>query len=246
MKVLALFFLSVFFAIIFSCNSVLGDSTGNSSGQQSTDSMFFEKFQKGVFPSANYTDTIDTTILTTSPNSNLGASTVGAFGTISTGDKLRYLIRFNIKGYIPKTAVVKNAYLLLYVSSSPSSETGSNKGAYTLTRNFVEGTSNTDIIDGATWNTYDGTNSWTTPGGDFNAALSSNPVDITGLVATDYYTFQLDTSLVQNWVEDVTLNSGILIKNITEISSPQASIVAANETTTLVERPMLIVYYDLP
>lgn len=40
---------------------------------------------------------------------------------------------------------------------------------YPLTRSFAEGSGNgATPADGATWNTYDGTNAWTIPGGDFD------------------------------------------------------------------------------
>ena len=43
---------------------------------------------------------------------------------------------------------------------------------YPLTRSFVQGTGNgTSPADGATWLTYDGTNPWTNPGGDFDLGL---------------------------------------------------------------------------
>jgi hypothetical protein len=43
---------------------------------------------------------------------------------------------------------------------------------YPLTRPFVEGTGGIGpAASGATWNTYDGTNAWTTPGGDFDIAF---------------------------------------------------------------------------
>lgn len=41
---------------------------------------------------------------------------------------------------------------------------------YPLTQAFVEGSGGTsNLATGATWFTYDGTNNWTTPGGDFDA-----------------------------------------------------------------------------
>ena len=44
---------------------------------------------------------------------------------------------------------------------------------YPLTRSFVEGTGyGTSPADGATWLTYDGTNLWTNPGGDFDSGWS--------------------------------------------------------------------------
>jgi hypothetical protein len=237
--------ISILLVFYFSCDVAQTGSTNSSGGVLPADSMIFEKFQKGVFPTVNYSDSIDTMVLITSPNSNYGASTVGAIGTYS-GNIYRYLIRFNIKGYIPNIAKVSKAYLLLYMLANPTTETGSSKCVYALTRNFIEGTSNVDIIDGATWSTYDGTNAWTTPGGDLNSTLISNSLFVSGLVATDYYTFQLDAEAVQGWINDSSSNHGMIIKNVSEGSFAQASVLRSNEYATLVDRPMLIVYYSLP
>ena len=51
--------------------------------------------------------------------------------------------------------------------------TNRNVTLYPLTRSFVQGTGyGTYPPDGATWLTYDGTNSWTNPGGDFDPDCS--------------------------------------------------------------------------
>jgi hypothetical protein len=63
---------------------------------------------------------------------------------------------------------------------------------YPLTRGFVQGTGTTSGVtntSGATWNTYDGTDAWTTPGGDYD---SSTPVMASATpAASSWTTFNL-------------------------------------------------------
>jgi hypothetical protein len=55
-----------------------------------------------------------------------------------------------------------------------------------LTRGFVEGTGDgTPSGDGATWQTYDGTNSWTTAGGDYDANAFVDAVKSTNWFSWD-------------------------------------------------------------
>jgi hypothetical protein len=66
---------------------------------------------------------------------------------------------------------IVSAIVVFYVFQD---NTGSrNVTLYPLTRSFVEGTGDgTSPADGATWLTYDGTNLWTNPGGDFDSDCS--------------------------------------------------------------------------
>ena len=80
-----------------------------------------------------------------------------------------------IWAYSPDQIV--SATVLFYVWQD---NTGTrNVTLYPLTRSFVEGTgSGISPADGATWLTYDGTNLWTNPGGDFD--LSCPVVGVKG------------------------------------------------------------------
>ena len=65
-----------------------------------------------------------------------------------------------------------------------------------------------NFTSSATWQTYDGTHSWTTSGGDYNpTALSTTTVPTT--VGWYYWS---PTSLVQQWVDGTENNHGLLLK----------------------------------
>jgi hypothetical protein len=114
----------------------------------------------------------------------------------------RALLQFSLAA-IPTTDAVLSAKLLLYLGSA-STSTAASLGAYQLTRAWTAG---------ATWNTYDGTNSWTTAGGDFSgtAAATSNGIAATGV----WYSWS-PTALVQGWVNGTIANDGLLLKEPTE------------------------------
>jgi hypothetical protein len=109
------------------------------------------------------------------------------------------LVKWDV-GAIPKDALVLSGDVGLYQSGStvPVDKTLT---VHRLTR---------DWTNGASWNTYDGTHAWTTPGGDFDptpAASQNDPADNDGWV--DWY----PTALVQHWVDGALPNYGVLVKD---------------------------------
>jgi hypothetical protein len=100
----------------------------------------------------------------------------------SDGSICRGLFQFppQLWSYAPSDVV--SASVSFYVWQD---NTGSrNVTLYPLTRSFVEGTgTGTYPPDGATWLTYDGTNAWTNPGGDFDTNYSA--IAVKGPILSD-------------------------------------------------------------
>jgi len=255
-----LLFAVTLIAVFYSCDPAVTD-TGTIKNYIFEDT-FAEKFQEGLFPTTYYKNTRDTSITSADISSDNGNSTFGEIGTTFTTviDKSRFLIKFDIGGYIPKGAIIKKASLILYIipmsglervqliSSVPTIT--SEKGVYELTKNFVEGDIAIDN-DEASWNTFDGFSPWTTPGGDFNTGLISNKLTLTDLSFTDYYTFYINASAVQKWLDTPEMNYGMIIKNIKEDQTNDViARVYTNESNDFFQgpnlRPMFIVYYSLP
>jgi hypothetical protein len=79
-----------------------------------------------------------------------------------------------------------------------------------LTGNWAEGTGTmTATGDGATWNTFDGVNPWTTPGGDYNATASASAVAPNSTASWVDWNV---SGLTQDWVDGIVNNNGIIIK----------------------------------
>jgi hypothetical protein len=92
-----------------------------------------------------------------------------------------------------------------------------NVSLFPLTTTFVVGTGNgTATANGATWLTYDGVNSWTTSGGDFDSAnsvvgakgtLGVNPGDPNGR----FFTFDITSLLANPTAEAELQNYGAML-----------------------------------
>lgn len=115
------------------------------------------------------------------------------------------LIQFDLSGYASADLVGKSATLRLYVGAK---DLFGHVLAKRVTRSWVEGTGTAgSTTDGADWNTYDGTNLWTTPGGDSDAAVIADTlVDAVG----QWYSWDI-TDLVEDWVDGVYSNYGLMM-----------------------------------
>lgn len=106
---------------------------------------------------------------------------------------------------------IAKALVCFYVFNNLTA--GRNITLYPLTRPFAEGTGHSD---GATWNTCDGTNAWTSAGGDFDAG---HPV--VGVRGADGF-FRWDiTALLTNTARTNLLACGALLQ-IDEVPPPSS------------------------
>lgn len=109
------------------------------------------------------------------------------------------LVKWDVSA-IPKDALILTGDAGLYQSGG-TAPVAKQISIHRLTR---------DWTNGASWNTYDGTHAWTTPGGDYDptpAASETVPANDNGW--TDWY----PTALVQHWVDGSLPNYGILVKD---------------------------------
>ncbi len=173
-------------------------------------------------PARKFPITIDpsVTLPVTSPGdctiaSGVYANTTGCSNTTNQVGEYpgvlysRSLLHFDVSS-IPPSAVVRNAKLVLTaVDSSPSPLSSPlNIEAHALARSYTSA---------ATWNKYNGTNSWTTAGGDFSSPVAGT-LSLSGTVTagSQYNLFAPD--LVQAWITGATANDGVLLK-----ANPDAS-----------------------
>jgi hypothetical protein len=213
--------------VLSSCKG--GQGTSGPSGADMSTAVF----QQGVFPAAGYSGAADAMLDQGSPDSNDGTWTYTLFG-LDPGSAYRQLIRFDVSYIVPKSVSVLSAELTLYLQADAGVNTGT---VYELTRGFVE--------NGATWNSYDGVNSWTSPGGDYNPAAMSDPVYFDGSAPT--ITFHLNPAMVQNWIANPGQNYGIIITASNETTgSNWARFYSADYTGNNLQRPALTIKYRLP
>lgn len=188
-------------------------------------------FQEGVYPSASYTGCDDNIILSSSPAANYG--TIGSASTgITGGSVYRTIARFDCTYIIPANVTVTRAFLTLQAIIGEGSNTFN---VYALTRGFGELTSN--------WNTYNGSNTWTTAGGDYGPALGqAQQADSVAKTVT----IELDKTVVQGWISSPSTNYGYILKAENEITGNNQTQFGHSDNITASLRPRLTVYYRLP
>ena len=113
------------------------------------------------------------------------------------------LVSFELKEVLPTGATVLNAQLGMHLSSS-STSTPVSVSAYAATKLWTTA---------ATWNTYDGTNAWTTPGGD---SVPNNAVVNPSVTSPAGWKYWYPTQIVQEWVNGSRENDGLLLADTTQ------------------------------
>jgi hypothetical protein len=186
-------------------------------------------FQKNNYPSSTYAGCADTYLYQGNPTINFGD---GPISVGTDGNAARLLIRFDISALSQSNVTVSKVYLTF----TNQDVVGSNfVTAYALTRAFTE--------SGATWDTYNGINSWTGPGaqGDYNTTPASDRVQLQGAVTM----LTIDAGTVQSWINNPAGNYGLLLKADNETTGANYTYVYSNESVIAGTYPKLTVYYTI-
>ena len=160
-------------------------------------------------------------------------ATDDSFDVIMSGGSAarRGIIQFDLSS-IPVGANVSSAILSLWTGSGL---TNVNMSIHRVTRTWTEA--------GSTWNTYDGSNNWTTAGGDYDAAADANATPSSTTAGTQ--TNWTITSLVQEWV-DGTANNGMIVKLTTESGNTTGHLFRSSDNADAATRPKLVITYTPP
>ncbi len=154
----------------------------------------------------------------------------------SVGTLEHALIQFDLPA-IPPGAKIVSARLELYHTITNGTPVDPGIDIHRVTRDWVEGTqSGGGTADGATWDTWDGSNNWTQGGGDFDITpVASGPVSI---AINDWESWDM-RELVQGWVDGTYPNYGMALKGSgsTDISF------ASKEDADPALRPKLSITY---
>lgn len=145
----------------------------------------------------------------------------------------RSIIKFDLSSISGST--ISSATLSLYVTSYYTSATrtlGVHKIQQSPARNWGETT--------VSWNKYDGTNSWTTGGGDFAASATATA----SVGAKNVWANWTVTTDVQSFCDNGATNFGWVLKDETEDDSQQHKQFASKEYGTASRRPKLVVTYE--
>ncbi len=141
----------------------------------------------------------------------------------------RSMLQFNVSS-IPRDANVLYSRLALWFKAD-STTSPIEIEANGLTRSFTQA---------ATWNKYDGTNAWTTPGGDFTATMSGKQT-----ILDSYKNFWVNwgfAPLVQQWIQEPASNHGVLLKARNETVSGYDEFLRVNNSEKTDEPNLEIAY----
>jgi RHS repeat-associated protein len=162
-------------------------------------------FPVRIDPSYTATVTGQTYVNSGASTTNYSTATVLRVGKDSAGASNNSLIRFDTSG-IPRDDTVALATLNLDVNSNDANANNTTVQVKPITRAWTQ--------TGASWSKYDGTNAWTTPGGDVGAA-SASATFLTGDWSTS---FDL-TKLAADWVSGAVVNNGAQLSSTATANS---------------------------
>jgi hypothetical protein len=170
------------------------------------------------------------------------------FGATSTLAKRRAVLAFDLSS-IPAGSVVTAVTLTLSVTQAPlGGGSASTVEVHRVAASWGEGASSaasgggaTALTDDATWlHRFYNTSSWTTAGGDFDAAVLAS-TGVTGLGAYSWTSAALAAG-VQGWVNNPATNFGWILTG-GEATAQSARKLGSRENADASVRPVLSVTY---
>jgi RHS repeat-associated protein len=175
------------------------------------------------------------------PTTSKCASSELRVGYDSTHEENHALLEFNL-GELPVGVNILAAKLGLYVSAHSTSAAKA-VGVYRVTKPWTTG---------ATWDSYDGTHSWSTPGGDYSSPESESDASVNPSVgaSTGWY-YWYPTRMVQEWVNTTKApeyegkhegyaNEGLIVKD--ETDNQTANLLTIDSPSASGEQPYLEVF----
>jgi hypothetical protein len=164
----------------------------------------------------------DNYMLSNAATLNFGTATIVSIKNDATSEH-RPLLQFDVSS-VPEN--IKNAKLWLYRSSGNSYT--SDIAVHRVTQSWTEAGSN--------WNTYDGSNSWGTSGGDYDSNVFDKK---TVAAANGWYSWDI-TSLVEGWTSGIYTNNGLLLKHDYNADAANPYF-RSSDYATASERPKLVI-----
>jgi len=173
----------------------------------------------------------DTTLQDDDHTINRGSSTNIQAIWAGNSKARRALMKFSLSG-IGSNWNISNVTLFMSRAGTDTC-TQDQIGIYRMTRDFTSS---------ANWLTYNGTNSWTTSGGDFNSTYYSVFTPNSGCT-----NLNVDiTTLFNEWVAGTYNNYGLLLKPTATSGTNIGIDVYSTEYSVDVDRPKVVITYTTP
>lgn len=178
---------------------------------------------------------------------NYGVATTMRLQSNSATAFLRTLLACDLSA-VPVGSTINSAILTVVNNTNTMSGSQACTG-YPLSRALVEGSGNgSATLDGATWLTYDGTNLWTTAGGDYDAAHGSAFTISNADTVGSSYNWNLTAAVAAGFAANVGGNGIIplLLRLDTEGGSTGTYAIYSSDDATDANRPYFTVTYTPP
>ena len=187
----------------------------------------------------------DTSIYNSAPTKNRGAYITLSIGEVNVGAfSCRSLIQFDLSS-LPNDAIITSCRLHFTIEHNYATNLRDFK-LYRMKRSWVEGTG-TDTIsgDGATWNTYNGVNGWTSPGAFDPADCEQIPIGVSHMAISPIYRSSIDFTISAKSKSELDLGYGWLIK--ADIEDNDAHVFYSSDNVSNNKyNPSLFISYILP
>jgi type II secretory pathway pseudopilin PulG len=176
----------------------------------------------------------DALLVQSNPSQNFGDYELQVSGLLAF--QRHSLLTFDLSA-LPSGIRLIGAELQLYQLNTLS--LGGNLTAHRVTSSWVEGTSQgTGSPDGSTWNTHDGSNGWSSPGGDHQ----TTPIASASARLTSGWISWNIGAQVERWLDGTEANHGLLLK--TGLVSTLSFASKEHNDDSL--RPRLVLTYACP
>jgi hypothetical protein len=177
----------------------------------------------------------DTYMRSENPTLNYGGSTLMR---VETGNPTRRPLVLLDLSAVPADAAIRSATYTLFLQSVMNSQTNNIK-VYRVTHPWTEGTGNgANTMDGATWNTHNGTASWTTPGGEYDSTVLWAAKNVS--TPNKHYSWNI-TNLAKAWHDGTHPNHGLILI----AAGGSRKDFASGDNNNATRRPFLQVNYTL-
>ena len=179
------------------------------------------------------TDGIDAYIDNAAPTSNFGTNASLYATDLSDPQIIRSLIRFDISALAGKTAG-NTSTLTFYSWDGSDFPVTVDCTIHRVTRTWTEA--------GVTWNKYDGTNNWTTPGGDYTTPSDSATAGTNTLVFTGAGL----AAILQDAIDSRSGIVNLLLRHANESGLDEQLRLGSSDNATAALRPRLSVAWTPP
>lgn len=180
---------------------------------------------------------MDSTLYEIMPSMNYGAATLL---DARLSDQVRIVVQFNLSRILDPDWI-RRADLHLKMAQTMTAA-ATNISVHQLNTSWTEGTGTGQPTgNGVTWTFTDGTNTWTTPGGDFNPIPEYVVTDIRDQLT--WYRWNI-TDLVVDWVNGTRQNYGAILIVESAESATERKRFYSKESALVADHPKLSVMYN--